>query len=173
MKKTVLSVCMLIIFILVLTSCNIKENQIENNQIENNFEKGYSAYTDGIFGFSVAFPSTWASETSAYRYGSEKENASPDSGIYIYIDGNKENYIYVYGTYGKQTDKFVDENGYEKTDVNENLLLYTKENGNIVESQIFLKDNAHISANIKMNLELFESNKSKIFRMLKSIDYII
>ena len=168
MKKLL---CILIIFILVLTSCNIKENQItEDNQIENNFEKGYSTYTDGIFGFSVAFPSTWASETSAYRYGSEKENASPDSGIYIYIDGNKENYIYIYGTYGKQTDKFVLESGYKKTDIDESLVIYTKETQNITEAQVFLKDNAHISANIKMDKETYKSNKTEIFKLLKSIN---
>lgn len=162
-----------ILVVLFLTSCNTNENQIiENNQIENNFEKGYSTYTDGIFGFSVTFPSTWASETLSYRYGSEKENASPDSGVSIYIDGNKENFIYVYETYGKQTDKYVIESGYKKTDIDKNFVLYEKENGDIIEAQVFLNENDHIYADIKMDLKTYNLYKSEIIKLLQSISHI-
>lgn len=169
-KKLILLIGILVV--LFLTSCTINENQItEDNQIENNFEKGYSTYTDGIFGFSVTFPSTWASETYAYIYGSENENPSPDSGINIYIDGNKENFIYVYETYGKQTDKFVKDSGYKKEDIDKNIVLYEKENGDIIEVQAFINENDHISANIKMDIKTYNLYKSEIIKLLKSIKW--
>ena len=170
--KKVLILLAVIFSLALLSSCYTDKNYMaEDTQIKNTFEKGYSTYTDGIFGFSVTFPSTWASETFAYRYCSENETPSPDSGINIYIDGNKENYIYVYETYGKQTDKFVRDSGYKKEDIDNNIVLYEKENGDIIEAQAFINENDHISANIKMDIKTYNLYKSENIKLLKSIKW--
>ena len=98
---------------LSFTACNSKTIDVTGNtaesanifvreeeEINQHNKDGYSCYKDGIFGFSVEFPTIWSCESSAYRTSTETENGSPDSDVYIYIDGRKENYIIVYGQHG-------------------------------------------------------------------------
>ena len=49
--------------------------------------ENYSRYTDGVFNFTVVYPAIWGSECLAYYEATETRNASPDSGIYIYVNG--------------------------------------------------------------------------------------
>ncbi len=135
--------------------------------------ENYSRYTDGVFNFTVAYPVTWASECSAYYEGDETRNASPDSGICIYVKGNKEDYMYVYGQHG--TIGLLNGNTFEKQHIKNNSgksgTLYINEVDGKTNGQLLMEDNKHISVVFSMNSNVFLENNEEIMNILHSIEY--
>ena len=131
-----------------LGACQSNEEAAIQQQNATAFTEGYSQYQDGIFGFSVEFPATWFCESEPYYYATEDAEGSPDSGVKIYIDRQKEDYIRVYGQHGQITTNFVVQSNYKKTDLDENRQLYVSETDDFYTAQLFFKDNKHISATI-------------------------
>lgn len=146
--------------------------EIEEDIINDTGRK-YLHYTDSVFGFSVAFPATWTSECSEYYEASEIREATPDSGIYIYVEGNKEDYIYVYGQSG--TIAMMNESMFEKQHFKNNYdncgTLYIGEIDDKTNGQLLMDDNKHISAIFSMNSKVYQKNNQEIMYILQSILY--
>lgn len=138
---------------------------------ENILKEGYSRYQNGVFGYSVDFPVTWICETEPFRYGTIEANGDPDSGVRIYPDDNKENFIRVYGQSGQITTGFVVQSGWKKTDFDENYKLYVSETDDFYKAQLFFKDNKHISASINMETNVYKEHEEEIMNVLKSITW--
>ncbi len=163
MKKILLFT--LICMEVLLSACGTGTAPSDENSVV--FQEGYTLYRDGISGFSVTFPATWASETMPYRYPSETENGSPDSGVTLYVEG--DNSVYIYGSHGKITTRYVEESDFQREELDGGNLLYTKETGEITEAQWFPKNNGHISAVIKMESTIFQKHKEELLKVLESI----
>jgi len=151
--------------------------KVNVNDIKSILQKGinenYSRYTDGVFNFTVAYPVTWASECLEYYEANETSNASPDSGIYIYINGNKEDYMYVYGQHG--TIGLLNESMFEKQNFKNNNekcgTLYIREIDGKTNGQLLMDDNKHISVIFNMHSKVFQENNQEIMYILHSIEY--
>lgn len=176
LKFILLAIC----FVIGLTACQSTVSELQKDPIvqtesHNDFKKGYSQYTDGIFGFYVAFPTTWSSTTSKYREPTEQENSSPDSDIYIFIDGNEQNYIRIYGQYGQIA--VLDADKYEASEFHTDSdiygILYQKEINARKECHLVFSENKHLAAFINIDLSVFEKNERQIIGVLKSIEQIL
>ena len=154
-----------------LGACQSNGDAATQQQNETVWKEGYSRYQDGIFGFSVEFPSTWFCESMPYYYGTEESEASPDSVVRIYIDRQKEDYIRVYGQNGQITTNFVVQSNYEKIVLDENRELYVSVTDDFYTAQLFFKDNKHISATINMSSEVYKEHEEEIMSLLESINY--
>lgn len=154
-----------------LGACQSNRDAATQQQNETTFREGYSRYQNGIFGFSVEFPATWFCESEPYYYATKGAESSPDSGVKIYIDSQKEDYIRVYGQHGQITTNFVVQSNYKKTDLDENRELYVSETGDFYTAQLFFKDNKHISATINMSANVYKEHEDEIMSLLKSINY--
>lgn len=152
------------------SACQSSSNIVEQSLNEGGLKYGYSRYQDGIFGFSVDFPVTWTCESEPYSYGTEVVNGDPDSGIWIYIDNQKENYIRISEYAGKITSSYAVQSNFTKTSIDENRVLYIKESGEIFEAQFFLKGHDHMIARIRMETKLYKKHEEEIINLLKSIN---
>ena len=163
----------LILIPLLLAACqeSLPSEPIDAIQTNQAFQKGYSHYTDGIFGFSVTFPTTWSSTTSKYREATEQENSSPDSDIYIFIDGKEENMIRIYGQHGQIA--ILDKETYEATEFHTDSglqgILYQKTMDSKKDCHLLFSENKHLAASIRMGCTVFNENKEKILDVLRSI----
>ena len=123
-------------------------------------------FTDKRFDFSVNYPASWRTEVDK----NSTLNANPDRGINIYIEGNKNEKIYVFsqvGPIGADQPSFA----HEKFITNEGIdgeITYGDIDG---KKQIYLilKGNGYHGAIISVTNECFNNNKKQILGVLKSI----
>jgi hypothetical protein len=165
--KKILLLLLGICLIVCCCSCQSNADVATQNEVISN--DGYSRYQNGIFGFSVDFPSTWICESEPYRYSTEQAEGDPDSSVKIYIDSQRENHIVITGSHGKTTDSFVRQSDFIKTDIDEKRILYVKEIDGIFNAQFFLKGNDYITAYIKMDSKTYAECEEDIINVLKSI----
>ena len=167
-------------FVICLTACQpigseTQQEPLAQNKVHSNFKKGYSQYTNGIFGFYLTFPAAWASSTSEYREATDQYNSSPDSEIRIFIDGDEGNYICVYGQHGQIA--VLDSDAYEATEFHTDSglsgVLYQREIDARAECHLVFSENKHLAASIRMDLDVFQKNEEKIIGVLKSIEQIL
>ncbi len=176
MKKKTIAVFIITFVIFIIGGCNSSLENKNINDVENtvkDINENYSRYTDGIFNFTVVYPATWGSECLAYYEATETRNASPDSGIYIYVNGNKEDYMYVYGQHG--TIGVLNENMFKKQHFKNSYdkcgTLYIGEIDGKTNGQLLMDDNKHISVIFSMNSKVFQENNQEIMYILHSIEY--
>ena len=170
MKKTVTSIVLLYL-VMCCCSCQAIDDAAALKQEEYVLEDGYSRYQNGVFGYSVDFPATWICESEAYWYATDEYEGSPDSGVMIYINSSKEDYIRVYGQNGSITTDFVVQSNYKKIDLDDNRELYALESDEFFIAQLFFKDNKNISATISMNVQVYNEHEEEIMKLLESICY--
>ena len=169
-KRTILfltGICLM----MSCSACQSSVDVVTRNQNEFALIEGYSRYQNGVFGFSVDFPSTWICESEPYYYATEQTEASPDAGVLIYIDSQKEDCIRVYGQNGAISTDYVVRSNYKKIDVDESCDLYVLETDGYYTAQVFFKDNKHISVTINMSAKAYKEHEEKIMNLLKSITW--
>ncbi len=74
-----------------------------------------TTFTDKTFGFSADFPEKWEHSISSSAVATNEIEATPDSGIEIYVNENKENRIYVFRQHGHIS--MPDPDDYEAEDI--------------------------------------------------------
>ena len=129
-------------------------------------------YTNNKYKFSVTFPKSYGYEFEKTWEGSAEREASPDGGINIYIEGKKEEKIYVFGQNGHIA---VFDEGVKREEfvTNSNVkgeLSSVGVDGNL-EMHLVLS-NQFNGANVHVSIECYKKNKDQIFEILKSIELI-
>lgn len=142
----------------VLCSCS-------NNKIQ--------IFSDKRFNFSVEFPKNWNSEIETTWDATPTQEASPDGGVDIYVEGVKDDKIEVYGQNGhigilplpnfKKTE-FVTNSGLKG-------MLYSQTTENRKEIYLLFDEGFH-AVHINVSSDCFKSNEKKIMDILKSINII-
>lgn len=151
---------------------NDNQNNISDstNPIVDELTGDIKTYTDKRFKFSVDYPAHWDSKVEK-SWGSTKDHeASPDSGINIYVDDNKEDRIYVFAQVGHisisgnyKIDKFETKSGLTGD-------LYRSEDEGKIELILLLADQFG-SASIHMSLDSFKRNEKQVMGILGSIKF--
>ncbi|MCT4685822.1 hypothetical protein [Vallitalea sp.] len=143
------------------------KNELEKFLDITNFEIDNSrTYYNERFKFSVDYPITWE------VISDNNVDDDPQNGIMIYIEDDKNNWIYVYGQDGhivippeKLKEVFNTSNGNSGTIMYDNL----EEEVNIY----LVFDEEFYGATVNTNQEIFSKNSSKILGVLKSIKFEI
>jgi hypothetical protein len=152
-----------------------KENVSESNKAIERIEaapKDMLKYTNSKYKFSVTFPKSWGHEFEKTWEATSQQEASPDGGIRIYIEGNKEEMIYVYGQNG-HIGVFQEASKREEffTDSNIKGELSSVSTDGKQDIHLVLGDGFN-GAHVYVSEECFNSNKDEIFNLLKSIELI-
>lgn len=127
-------------------------------------------YADKNFNFSVEFPKNWSSKVLETWGATSIREASPDSGINIYVEGDTDNRISVIGQYGYlgiQLPDFESSEFVTKSGLKGELFSQT-ENERKVMYLVF--DEGFHYANINVSLDCYKRNEKKIMDILKSIN---
>lgn len=125
-------------------------------------EQKLKTYIDEKYGFSVDYPQVW-------DYKTVKDSNVPDGGIIIFLAGNQEEKIYVFGQNGHinlpvqgfTQSSFSTKSGLGGT-------LYSKENNEKQEIYLILEDGFH-GVYIDVGTDCYNNNKEQIIDILKSI----
>ncbi len=139
---------------------------IEDYKIENP-----KTYHDERFKFSVDYPAAWKVQLADGETIPPHPDGRPESGIIIYVDSNKNDWMYIYGAAGyvdPDWDLFTLRNEtITTTDGVKGNFCYENIGGNIVISLVL--EDAHHGANITMTEASFQKHKAQIYGILKSI----
>ena len=130
-------------------------------------------YTDKHFNFSVDYPAEWTAVEDKWNPPTSKSDGSPDNGINIYVDGNKNDWIYIKGQYGPM-------NGYLDypledfitKDMVKGKLSYKSIDGVYQINFVLIEDESgqgYHGALIQVSQACFTRNKAQILGILKSI----
>lgn len=168
----------LILIALSIMLCACKNGKKEvintNTNLVSKTNDGLETYIDEKFKFSVEFPSYWEYEIEKIWEATSTQEASPDGGIDIYIDGNKNDRIRIYGQYGHISipdDEFKMED-FSTTSGLIGTLLKQNTDGEII-IYLVLNDNLAIGgfhgANIRMSQKCYQRNEKQVINVLKSI----
>jgi hypothetical protein len=171
MKKKDVLLIFVIAMVLLLPACinrsEEKESSKSNANISVNNEK--AIYNDAKFNFSVEYPKGWTSEVEKTWEATKEHEGSPDGGINFYLDGNKEDKIYVYGQLGHIN---IPEDDYKKdnfvTDTGIKGYLLSGEHDGRMQMYLVLGDGFH-GAVVDVGLDSWTQNKEIIVKMFKSI----
>jgi len=152
-----------------LCSCNNKKAYDSYSNLE---EKTITINNDTPnLEFSVTYPSNWKTEKELEIEGTSDIQASPDSGISIFIDDNEKNTIYIFRQQGHINIPLLESYTKEifKTTSGLNGFLYRK----IVDDRteiilVFKKE--FLGAILNIKTEDYNSNKALINNILKSIE---
>lgn len=126
-------------------------------------------YVNNKFNFSVEYPVKWNIKEEEYYEATIERNASPDGGIYIFVESKPDETIYVYGQLGHgdidapyfQRESFATNSGMKGS------LLSNEIDGKKI---IYLNFNDfYIRASLHISIECFNQNKEQIMDILKSI----
>ncbi|TGE37060.1 hypothetical protein E4K67_18460 [Desulfosporosinus fructosivorans] len=126
-------------------------------------------YQDKRFDFSVEYPVEWTAIMETYIEPTAEHNASPDSGINIYVDGKQVERIYVFGQVS-HIRPTIDGFHREEFTTNSGLKghLYSDEIDGKRHIDLILGEGYH-GANVRISPECFNQNKERIMEVLKSI----
>lgn len=126
-------------------------------------------YINQRFKFSVDYPESWKIQRDDSVYTGSPDG-DPQSGVYIYINCNKDDTIYVYGQnghigmiggYGMISENFKTSEGVTGD------LIYSRSEG-IITVYIVLEEGFH-GVSIFADEKVFDENKQQILGVLKSI----
>lgn len=139
------------------------KNELEKFLDITNFEIDKpKTYYNERFNFSVDYPMAWEVMSD------NNVDEDPQNGIMIYIENDKNNWIYVYGQDGhivippeKLKEGFITNNG------NSGTIMYSNSEEDINIYLVF--DEEFYGATVNTNQEIFSKNNSKILGILKSI----
>ena len=125
-------------------------------------------YYNERFNFSVDYPAAWKSQSDNCAE-TDTVDGDPQSGIHIYIESDKSNWIYVYGQNGHigippqglESEKFSTDQGVRGD------IMYSWSKGNVT-IYLVLSDGFY-GASINTSGKAFVKNKQYILGILKSI----
>lgn len=140
------------------------------NTQKGNYNNKIQTYSNKNINFSVEFPNNWDSKISERLESTPTQDASPDGGIEIYVEGNKEDLIYVYGQIGHvnfpntncDSTKFVTSHGNKG-------ILYTERVSDRKDMHLIFDEGFH-AAHIYVSSSCFKKNEKKIMDLLTSIN---
>lgn len=118
---------------------------------------------------TVQIPQAWTSETVDEFSGDDEQEASADYGILVYVDGNKEESIYIY--YQQGTIKIQEPNAEQSTFETKAGLtgtLYTLSEDGKINLWGVLKEE-HYGVHAALGEDLYLANQEKIQTVLESI----
>ncbi|NLK86383.1 MAG: hypothetical protein GX279_02700 [Clostridiaceae bacterium] len=157
----------LLMTVIIITGCNNKSkmNTTENGSKNENLV----TYTDKTFDFSLDFPEKWEYSINHNIEATKEIEATPDSGIEIYVNENRENRIYVFQQRGHIS--IPDPNDYEvesiKTSSGLNGDLYKRKTDNVVEIRCIIDE--FIGVIVFMDYEIYDKNSEEIMNIIYSI----
>ena len=125
-------------------------------------------YTDEHAQFSVDYPSEWKTAVVPWEPATSDFEGSPDNGIKIFIEGNENEFIYVFGSEGKASGYL----SYPQEDFITKALLrgrisYTRQ-GEEYQVAVILDEGFH-GAILHVGDACLTRNKAQILGILKSI----
>lgn len=130
-------------------------------------EKKQFSYEDDNFVFRVEIPSNWVCEKTAKFIGDETTEGLPDYGLKIYVNGDKENEIYLFQQSGHIA---IPAYGGEEIQVTPQIkgTLYLEQSeeyiiGNLVFENEFQGIWFHLTQ------KCYDENKAQIQEMIESI----
>jgi len=178
-KRNIKMFLILIALSVMMCACNnVKKEVINTNtNLVSNTKDSLETYIDKKFKFSVDFPSYWDYEIEKTWEATSTQEGSPDGGINIYIDGNKNDRIRIYGQYGHISIP-VDEYKMEDFSTTSGLTgtLLKQNIGDEIIIQLVLNDNLAIGgfhgANIKTSQKCYQLNEKQVMNVLKSINIL-
>lgn len=142
----------------IKTSTLFEIEEIGTEKFEVNYE--LQTYYDTLFKFTVDYPKDMLSEKS--------EPGGPQSGIYIYIDNDKKNGLYVFGCAGSVDYSY--ENGkWAQIKTNQGTVFSVSHRINGNKRDMFFSVDQFHGAVLSCDIEVFEVNKGKIYAIIKSI----
>ena len=125
-------------------------------------------YQDAHFKFSVDYPSDWKTAESQWWPATSDSEASPDSGIIIYIEDNDNENIYVFGQEGPVSGNITSpQENFVTLNMVQGKLSFTKID-NEYEIWLVLGEGRY-GAIIHVSEACFTRNKAQILGILKSI----
>ena len=129
-------------------------------------------YIDQRFNFSVDYPEKWYAKMEYFLEATVEHNASPDSGINIYVDSKQDEKIYVFGQVS-HISPTIDGFHREEFTTNSGLKghLYSDEIDGKRHLDLILGEGFH-GAHIRISAECFNQNKEQIMKVLKSIKIV-
>lgn len=132
-------------------------------------DKVTKIYKDKRFDFSVEYPVEWTAIMETFIEPTAEHNASPDSGINIYVDGKQIEKIYVFGQVS-HIRPTIDGFHREEFTTNSGLKghLYSDEIDGKRHIDLILGEGYH-GAHIRISPECFNQNKEQIMEVLKSV----
>ncbi|WP_438433880.1 hypothetical protein [Gorillibacterium sp. sgz500922] len=165
-----LPVACLLLALLLLSACSTESKTDSKN----------ASYTDNKFGFQLTYPQSWPSDVHEWKEPTATQEASPDSGIILYVDGNREDNLYIFGQLGTLSVPVVDQQETEpfKTDSGLTGTLSTStQNGRVEQTLILdgaaLTEQAYagrsLGAHISVGEKAFKQHKDELLSVLASI----
>ncbi len=162
---------LLLLLMLIMTSCK--------NEVYSKYTFNYE-YVTGKQYFSFEYPQSWKIEEDQVSKGNELPDGTPDFGVTIYTDDDKDNSIYIFeaispNMYRDETyleDDFI-------VDGIERGKIYSEECRNVIHKLIIFdnkggsedKDYAHRYALIRDEKSFYKKNGKRIKRVLESIEF--
>ncbi len=131
--------------------------------------KNLITYTDGTFDFSLDFPEKWEYSINPNIEATKEIEATPDSGIEIFVNEEIENRIYVFQQRGHISIPDLDDYEVETIITSSGLKgdLYKREADNIVEIRCIIDE--FIGVIVFMNDEIYDKNIEEIMDIIYSI----
>ena len=176
MKKPYLFIlmCLVLLSIVLLSGCKTvkdsKDINIDTSAVAEEQIRLDKTYYNKRFNFEVSYPSIWEiyEESDTRVPGADR---SPDQGVYIYFDKNKDYYICVFGQVsfinvadaGMVASDFTTDDGITG-------IMYTYTSDNIIDQYIVFNEyHGYYGMHVRINKELNDKYKDVIDRILKSL----
>jgi hypothetical protein len=159
-------------FLMEKQRSNAKDRHIDvsNDVMSESSMRDVQIYTDKRFNFSVEYPKEWTTKIVGSWDATTEVEASPDSGIIVYVDGNVNESIYVYGQVslinvlqeeGMREQKLVTRSGITGT-------LYSVVYKGKREVTLILGE-GFVGAKVMMSDDCFKRNEDMVMTILKSV----
>jgi hypothetical protein len=133
-------------------------------------------YSDPHFNFTVNYPVDWKVSVEKYQKSTSSQEGSPDGGIDIYVEGNKNDTIRIFGQYGTIDTGIIDfsysTNSQENFVTTSGLVGKLYYNASNQSKQAVVLFDAHHAVQLKITDATFTRDKQQIFAILKSIKII-
>lgn len=128
-------------------------------------------YTDKRFDFSVDYPAEWTAVADKVRLPTSSSDGDPDSGVNIYVEGNKNEWIFVDGQISTITGYL----GYPYEDFTTKSMIKAKLSYEKIDDKYEINlvfDDEYIKVGIRVSEACFTRNKAQILGILKSIKLV-
>ncbi len=166
-RKKKLLVLLLLVPILTMTSCKMEEYSKYTFHYE---------YVTGKQYFSFEYPRNWEVKEDQVSKGNELLDGTPDFGVTIYMDSDKDNNIYIFE--GISPNMYRDKTYLEEdfiVDGTKRGKIYSKEDNDTIYKLITFDDkgsnHAYRFSHIRAEKKFYNKNKKRINKVLESINF--
>lgn len=153
----------------MLTTANCKREEFSKYTF-------HYEYVTGKQYFSFEYPRNWEVQEDQVSKGNELPDGTPDFGVTIYMDSDKDNSIYVFE--GISPNRYRDKTYLEEDFIVDGIKrgnIYSEEDGSTIYKLITFDDkgenHAYRYAHIRSEKKFYNKNKKAIKKLLESIDF--